>query len=60
MPIDLNAINTKQKVLADMKVQLKSEFFGLDAEIDKITDSIYAWHVFPELITARLLLISGA
>jgi len=55
MPIDLNAINTKQKVLADMKVQLKSEFFGLDAEIDKITDSIYAWHVFPELITRPVI-----
>ena len=55
MKFDLEKVEQKQQELEALKVQLKSEFFGLDLIIDKVVDSIYAWYVFPELITRPVI-----
>lgn len=40
----------RQDKLKQLNTQLKQEFFGIDPVIDKTTDAIYAWYVFPEVI----------
>lgn len=46
----------KQQALKEMNAQLKREFFGIDDIIDKVTDSIYAWYLFPEVITRPVII----
>jgi cell division protease FtsH len=53
---DLNTISEKQQRLEDIKTQLKIEFFGMDGIIDRAVDSLYAWYLFPQLITRPVII----
>lgn len=53
---DLQGIQAKQATLAEAKRQLKTEFFGLDTIIDRVVDSLYAWYLFPQLITRPVII----
>lgn len=46
----IEVIQQRRAELENAKKVLKSEFFGLDAIIDRVIDSIYAWYTFPDLI----------
>jgi hypothetical protein len=56
MALDKAKIESKRKVLDEVKTQLKTEFFGLDTIIDKVIDSVSAWYIFPELITRPVII----
>jgi len=56
MALDFALLAKRRQELEDMKTQLKSEFFGLDSLIDKITDSLRTWYIFPELITRPVII----
>ena len=56
MNFDLSSLKEKQRKLDELKTKLKSEFFGLDNIIEKVVDSLYAWYVFPELITRPVVI----
>ena len=56
MALDKAKIESKRAVLNGVKVQLKTEFFGLDTIIDKVIDSVSAWYIFPELITRPVII----
>ena len=56
MNFDLLSLKEKQRKLDELKIKLKSEFFGLDTIIEKVVDSLYAWYVFPELITRPVVI----
>lgn len=48
-------ISKKKEILENAKVQLKKEFFGIDAVIDKFVSAVESWYVFPELRTKPLV-----
>jgi regulator of sigma D len=54
--LDKNKIIEKRKILQEVSKQLKSEFFGLDAVIDKVVNSIQAWYIFPEIISRPVII----
>jgi len=56
MPLDKSLITAKREVLDRVKIQLKTEFFGLDEIIEKIVDSLSAWYIFPEIITRPVII----
>lgn len=55
MALDFALLAKRRQDLQDMKTQLKSEFFGMDDIIDRVTASIYTWYIFPELITRPVI-----
>jgi hypothetical protein len=55
MSLDLAGIQEKQLALAEIKTQLKTEFFGMDSIIDRVVDSLYAWYLFPQLIARPVI-----
>lgn len=55
LKFDLSEVSEKQRRLESVKAQLKSEFFGMDPIIDRVMDSIYAWYLFPQLITRPVI-----
>jgi len=56
MALDFALLAKRRQDLQDMKKQLKSEFFGMDPIIDKVTDSLYTWFIFPQLITRPVII----
>jgi cell division protease FtsH len=56
MALDFGLLAKRRQDLQDMKKQLKSEFFGMDPIIDKVTDSLYTWFIFPQLITRPVII----
>lgn len=41
----------RNRQLQQVAAQLKTELFGIDAIIDRVIDSVRAWHVLPELVS---------
>lgn len=56
MAFDLTVMEQRQARLEATKVQLKTEFFGLDSIIDRVCESIYAWYLFPQLMTRPVII----
>ena len=53
----MNREERKEKIerLESAKVQLKTEFIGLDSIIDEIINSISSWYVTPEIINRPVI-----
>jgi cell division protease FtsH len=56
MIIDKQEIAKKKQHLEYVANELKKDFFGLDTVIDQIIDSIYAWYIFPEIISRPVII----
>lgn len=56
MQIDLEEIQKKKDRLEEIKTELKTELFGLDAVIDRVVDSIKTWYFIPYLITHPIII----
>lgn len=54
--LDTTIIASKRAKLASVAAQLKTEFFGLDAIIDKVISAVSAWYIFPEIITRPVII----
>lgn len=54
--LDNSQIAAKREKLARVAAQLKTEFFGLDAIIDKVISAISAWYIFPDIITRPVII----
>lgn len=50
MNYDLQELNSKKNTLQKVREELKTEFFGIDDQIDQLIDSIRTWYLMPELI----------
>lgn len=46
---DVNEITLKNKVIDDAIETLKSEFVGIDKQIEEIMDNVRTWYLFPNL-----------
>lgn len=52
----IKSIQEKKAKLENIKIELKTEFFGIDYQIDKVIDSIKTWYIMPSIITKPLII----
>jgi len=53
--IDTNEINNKLKKLESVKRKLKSEFIGIDHQIEQLVESVKVWYIFPQTLNKPLI-----
>jgi hypothetical protein len=53
--IDTNEINSKLKKLESVKRKLKSEFIGIDHQIEQLVESVKVWYIFPQTLNKPLI-----
>lgn len=53
--VNTEEINSKLKKLQVVKKQLKSEFVGIDKQIDQLVESVKLWYIFPETLNKPLI-----
>lgn len=46
----INIVKDREEKLNNCKKYLKTQFFGIDCEIDKIIKTIESWYIMPEII----------
>lgn len=51
----ITKIKDRKIIFEKTRISLKSEFFGIDEQIDKMMDSISAWFLAPEIITRPVI-----
>lgn len=51
-----SSFGEKEAALNAVRKGLKEEFFGIDAQIDQIIDSIRAWYLMPEVISYPVII----
>lgn len=56
LKLDKADLETRTNTLNQIKVQLKTEFFGLDHIIDDVIDSLRVWYIFPQLIIRPVII----
>lgn len=54
--IDFDVINAKNVKINEISEKLKSEFVGIDEQIDSIMSNIRSWYTFPELQSSPLII----
>lgn len=55
MTIDFDAVSKRNAHLETVRATLKTEFFGIDKQIDDVIESIKTWYLMPEIITRPTL-----
>jgi len=45
---DISRMRSKKKLLNDARIQLKTEFAGIDVVIDELINYVESWFIFPE------------
>ncbi len=53
--VNLKEIEEKKKTLEQIKVELKSEFIGIDYIIEELIDYIQIWYLMPEVLTRPII-----
>ncbi len=53
---DIDDLNSKELFLNDVASQLKSEFIGLDQQIDKIINTLRPWYLIPKSLNKPVIL----
>jgi hypothetical protein len=56
LPEVIEDIKARREALEVIKAQLKTEFFGLDAIIDRIVESVQTWFLLPEAINYPVII----
>jgi cell division protease FtsH len=54
--INIKDIKTKNKVVDNAISVLKSEFVGIDKQIDEIMDNVRTWYIYPQLQVRPLVI----
>jgi len=52
----IESIKQRRAELEVVKQELKTEFFGLDAIIDRIIDSVATWYLLPQAISYPVII----
>lgn len=50
------SLEEKEAKLESVRTSLKEDFFGIDAQIDRIIDSIRSWYLMPEVISYPVII----
>jgi cell division protease FtsH len=49
--INKDIINERNQILKEVSAQLKTDFIGLDSQINQIIESLRIWYIMPDLLT---------